>query len=304
VAGLDPRSEGGDCKGCGEGDRGVNRRTVRRTGVVVIALALTASYSAARAQGRDTTGAVDCPSSVERKAIAGVILDSASREPLPDADLFLSSRDRAADGFPRSARTDSLGRFCFPGLRAGLYALRPLVIDPTRYPLGGSYPVIEVRLWENDTAHHVTVRYGPFTLRRAEVARRRGLLAELEAQRRKWSRARPARYRLYVEVVCFCPPMDRPTFEVAGDSVVAIHGVSGARDSVLKEWPGHHTVEHLFDELEEELRNEGRRVTGVAYHQRYGFPIRYESVASSDPHGAFDDTWFNLRVTFSEVRPR
>jgi hypothetical protein len=178
------------------------------------------------------------------------------------------------------------------------------VIDPTRYPLGGSYPVIEVRLWENDTAQHVTVRYGPFTLRRAEVARRRGLLAELEAQRRKWSRARPARYRLYVEVACFCPPVDRPTFEVAGDSVVAIHGVSGARDSVLKEWRGHHTVEHLFEELEEEIRNEGRRVTGVAYHQRYGFPIRYESVASSDPHGAFDDTWFNLRVTFSEVRPR
>jgi hypothetical protein len=292
---LDARREGASREGRGEGAGGVSNQTES----LLVALLLTVSGVAVDAQDRDTTSRTACSWSAERKAIVGVIVDPVSREPLRGARLVLSPKRPIVAESLRSAQSDSLGRFCFAGLQPGLYQLRPSAVDSLRYPYGPGEQLIEVRLSQSDTAHHVTIQYDPFGLPPAEVARRRERLAELQVQRRKWERTRPARYRLYVEVVCFCVPMDRPTFEVMGDSVVAIYGVAGTREDLLKEWPSH-TVEYLFDELEEELRNQTREVTWLSYHPRYGFPTRYDSDARGG--AGHDDTWFKLRVTFSEVR--
>lgn len=158
---------------------------------------------------------------------------------------------------------------------------------------------MNVRVADTDSVLHVTLQYRPRGLSPEEVARRRDLLAELAAQRRKWDAARPARYRLRVDVECFCFGGPPPAFEVVGDSVVAIHGASGPRNGVPESWTMH-TVERLFAALEAEIRDENRDVTNISYHGRYRFPTRYDS----DTRLGITDSWAKVRVEFSEVRRR
>jgi hypothetical protein len=238
-----------------------------------------------------------CTWSAERKAVAGSVVEDSSSRPIADITVVLTRlADTAGDPIPpatrRETRTDSTGRFCFGGLEPAAYRIRPLVF-------GVRIPPTELKLTAQDTIRHVAFRRRRYQLSLEERAERDSALSQLAVQRRKWERLRPSRYRLRVDVECFCFGGEPPTFEVVGDSVVAINGQPRPRGGVFGPWSTH-TVERLFDALEAELRDDERRVTGLSYHRRYGFPTRYDT----DTRLTMTDLWSRVRVRFTPLGGR
>jgi hypothetical protein len=243
--------------------------------------------ASARAQAPDS-----CTWSAERKAIAGRVVHQSSGKPVSGVVVLMQLPDTASGRVASATHRvalDSLGRFCFGALEPAAYRIRPHV-------LGGRIAPIELKLAPDDSIRYVTFIRERYRLSSEDRAQRDSALADLAFQRHRWKRLRPTRYRLRVDVECFCFGGPPPTFEVVGDSVVAIHGASGPRQGVLETWTTH-TVERLFDALEAELRDDERLVTGISYDRRYGFPTRYDT----NTRLGMTDSWFNVRVRFTRL---
>ena len=127
-------------------------------------------------------------------------------------------------------------------------------------------------------------------------------LDTLAAGRRRWTQARVAEYLLQVHTDCFCvyPPGDSaPPFALltVRDGAVVSHArgktIAGMMDATT-------TVDSLFAQVEQDIRDVGRRVSRLELDPQFGFPREY---AADTP--TISDLWLIIHVdSFAALRRR
>lgn len=265
--------------------------------IALVAFSLQASLRVASAQASDTTA---CHGSVDRKAVAGRVVDPTGA-PMLDVMPRLETRHRdttyqggfvsITSAFIQIAKVDASGQFCFRDVPAGDYRFeaRAMRID-------GSRQAIIIHLGTNDSLKVITLRYRPWGLSPEEEWRRAERLAELESNRNQWSLFRPRHYLLRVRRDCaFCfgpPPL---TYEVVNDVPVAAIDTAGVRRPLRGGEIA--TIEGVFDALRTALLDEQGFVSAIAYDARLGWPRRYETGSRT----LMTDAWAKVTVERFDV---
>jgi hypothetical protein len=124
-------------------------------------------------------------------------------------------------------------------------------------------------------------------------------LAKLTRQRALWSARRPARYRLTVELDCFCfaAMAGRRTLEFHNDSLVAvIDSLNRSEPVTTPQWKDF-SVPSLFAEAEAAIRDLEIVVNAIEYDPAHGIP----TLIDTDTAYPVTDGWFRYRVT--DFRP-
>lgn len=96
-------------------------------------------------------------------------------------------------------------------------------------------------------------------------------LSELESNRERWALKGPSSYQFTFKQVCFCDLAARAARVTVRDGVIT--EASNVETGAVIDPSSHHlkTIEGLFDEIEEELRQD-TRIT-VSYDPQDGHPV-------------------------------
>jgi hypothetical protein len=277
--------------------------TWRRLTIMALALTLASAARVAAAQASDPTA---CHGSVERKALAGRVVDAETEEPMsgvyayleaqrPDTTFYSNSeviRGISVNPvFRRRAQLDASGDFCFSDLPADTYR-----VEVRGLGYGASRQAIVLRLRSDDSLQTLTFRYRRYGRSPEEEAEAAKLLGALDANRRRWAGVRPRHYLLRVRTDCFCFGGPPPTYEVLDEVAVAATDSGGVRHT-LGSGAETMTVDSLFDALRKSILDERRVTYAIQYDRRFSFPRHYET-GSVTP---MNDAWFKVTVERFDV---
>jgi hypothetical protein len=251
--------------------------------IALLALAFQSGVGVVAAQSPD---AASCRGSVERKAVAGRIVDDETGTPMtgvwaslearrPDTTFYSDSEVTHGTSvdpvFHRRAQLDASGWFCFTDLRSGDYRFEPRAMREN-----ASHQAIIIRLGSTDTLKTITLRYRPFGRSPEEELLVARMLSSLDEHRRRWDASRPPHYLLRVRHDCGCLEGPPTTYEMLDGLAVATMDSNGVRHP-LRAANGGRTIESLFDALRTTLLDERQWVGPVEYDPRFGSPRHYKT---------------------------
>lgn len=203
----------------------------------------------------------------------GSAYDSTTHRPVPDAKVWIqrvNESGAAVNAILGEALTDSLGHYC---LRLGSVHVpaRYAVFVAEPFDLPRRAPVY--RFVGLDSLGVATVDVPWLSPEARAAGPRASMIALIANQRKVWLARRPGRYYLQVRPFCLCPGETQIAI-VERDSVVgSLDPTTGQERLGIG---GGTTIERLFDRLESEVRVPRNVRFEVAWHPRYGFPIRWD----------------------------
>ena len=118
------------------------------------------------------------------------------------------------------------------------------------------------------------------------------MLREVAARREAWRAHGISDYQIEIAVGCFCPWPSHPAIlEVRRGVAIALRDTTGKSMGKPREPWSRHTVEDLFDAVEQSARRSD--VIEVAYDPEYGYPAMIRGTGKI----GLPDNWFWVRAS-------